>query len=80
MSAALFAAAALLAWGTVLTVASVGRPRKPTTPGVAAAVVVMNAFIVTMLVLAGLAAGRLHGAALRTSRVTSRGTSPGSRK
>jgi hypothetical protein len=43
--------AALMALGALLTVSGVGKPRKPTTGGVAAYVVVMDALFVTAIVV-----------------------------
>jgi hypothetical protein len=53
---ALYAIAAFIALGSILTVTSVGKPRKPTTGGIAAAVIVVDAFIIPVLIIA---AGRL---------------------
>lgn len=56
MNIVLYAIAGFLALGALLTVGSVGKPRKPTTGGIAAAVIVVDAAIVTLLIIA---AGRL---------------------
>ena len=56
MNIIVYAIAGFLTLGALLTVGNVGKPRKPTTPGTAAAVVVIDAAIVVALVLA---AGRL---------------------
>jgi hypothetical protein len=56
MSIALYAIAGFLTLGALLTVGNVGKPRQPTSPGTAAAIVVIDAAIVVALVLA---AGRL---------------------
>ncbi len=53
---ALYAIAAFIALGSIATVVNVGKPRKPTTGGVAAAVIVIDAFIIPVLIIA---AGRL---------------------
>ncbi len=56
MNIALYVIAALEAFSTLFTVSTVGKPRKTIEPAGAAGVVVVNAVIVTLLVLA---AGRL---------------------
>lgn len=50
----LFLFAAFSALSAITTVFAIGRPRKPITPGFAAAVVIINASWVTVLVLAGM--------------------------
>ncbi len=54
MSIALYVLAGLIALSTLLTVASVGKQRKPVTAGIAIIVIVVNAAIIVLLVLAGL--------------------------
>lgn len=57
MNYALWAVAALTVWGSLLTIAKVGKPREPITAPVAAASTLINAVIVTVIVLAAI---RLH--------------------
>lgn len=47
-----FGVAAWLVWGALAAVAAVGKPRRPTTGGVAAAFVLINGVIVAGLILA----------------------------
>jgi hypothetical protein len=49
---ALYAIAAFQCAGALLTITSAGKPRKPLTPGSAAAVTVIAAVIATVLVIA----------------------------
>lgn len=46
-------ALAFLAFGAILTVVGVGKPRKPTTPGVAAFVVVVDIILAALVVWGG---------------------------
>lgn len=57
MRIALYVIAALTAWGALLTIGRIGKPREPLTPSVVAGATVLNAVIVTVLVLAAM---RLH--------------------
>ena len=52
MNIALYVMAGWAALSTLLVVGSVGKPRKPTTPGLAAYVVAANAAWVVVLILA----------------------------
>jgi len=49
---ALYIIAATCAVGAVTTIVRVGEPRKPITPGDAAIITVINAAVITILVLA----------------------------
>jgi hypothetical protein len=53
---ALYVIAGWLAAGALVSVGTVGKPRKPTTPGAAAVIVILDAALVVTLILA---AGRL---------------------
>lgn len=46
-----WAIVALMTWGALSTIANVGKPRKVTTPGVAAAATLINAAIITAIVV-----------------------------
>ncbi len=55
MQYALYAMAAFIAAGVLLSVGSIGKPRKPLTPGAGAFVVLTNAgWIVVLIVAAGM--------------------------
>jgi divalent metal cation (Fe/Co/Zn/Cd) transporter len=45
----LIVAACLLGWGAILTILNVGKPKEPTTPGVAALATLINAGIIFLL-------------------------------
>jgi hypothetical protein len=49
---ALYVIAGWLTLGALLTIGFIGKPRKPTTPGTAAVVVMINAALIVTLVLA----------------------------
>jgi hypothetical protein len=52
MNFALYAIAAVIAVGALLSICMIGKPRKPITPGSAAVIVVINAAEVVVLILA----------------------------
>lgn len=56
MNIALYAVAGFLALGALLSVGTVGKPRKPLEPGAAALVVLFTAAMIVVLIFA---AGRL---------------------
>lgn len=54
MSAALIAIAALITLGALVSISTIGKPRKALTPGVAAVTTAISAVEVVVLVLAAL--------------------------
>lgn len=41
---------ALLAWGSLLTIANIGKPRKPIDPSLAVAVLILNGALIALVV------------------------------
>ena len=54
MKLAVFFIAGWIAMGAIIAVATIGKPRKPITPGVAAGIIVIDAAITVALVLAAM--------------------------
>ena len=54
MNYALYVIAAVCIVGAVVTIFRVGEPREPLTPGDAAIITVLNAVIITILILAAI--------------------------
>lgn len=50
----LWVVVALLAFGTVVSITQVGKPREPVTPGVAATTVVIQGLIISAIIFVGI--------------------------
>lgn len=57
MNYALYVIAGLVVISTIFVIANTGKPRKPNTPGDVAVIIVINAAVLVVLILAGMRYG-----------------------